>query len=202
MNQPGQEAHAGGQDGAGSGTTDGAGSGNSTGPGGGPNTPASGTAPGRGTSATPGGEVRKPLDRAPGDRYRQPASFKAGPSRNRGLGAAVAVAVGTAVVTFALITFDIGPGLLVLGLAGGWLTGLALAGGAPAGKGVDAGRTRAAVAAVLGGGGIAAALLLDALRAYAIGGVLLPWEYALARFGVVAPLAIVLAAGAGWVRGR
>ena len=161
----------------------------------------------RGTSGagalTPGGgEVRKPLDRAPSERYRQPVSPKTGPSRNRRLGAAAAVAVGTAVVTLALITFDIGPGLLVLGLAGGWLTGLALAGGAPAGKGVDAGRTRAAAASVLGGGGLAGGLLLDALRAYAIGGVLLPWEYALARFGVVAPLAIVLAAGAGWLRGR
>ncbi|MFN8628756.1 MAG: hypothetical protein U0838_00065 [Chloroflexota bacterium] len=33
-------------------------------------------------------------------------------------------------------------------------------------------------------------------RAYSIGGVLLPWELAMSRFGIVAPLAIVLAAGA------
>jgi hypothetical protein len=105
-------------------------------------------------------------------------------------------------VTFALITFDIGPGLLVLGLAGGWLTGLAIAGGARAGKGEGAGRSRAATAAALAGLGVAGGLLLDALRAYALGGVLLPWEYALARFGVVAALAIVLAAVAGWLRGR
>jgi len=142
------------------------------------------------------------LDRAPGERYRQPANPKPGPSRNRRLGWAAAVALGTAVVTFALITFDIGPGLLVLGIAGGWLTGLALAGGAPAGKGEDAGRNRAAVAGALAAFGLAFGLLLDALRAYALGGVLLPWEYALARFGVVAPLAIVLAVVAGVVRGR
>lgn len=148
-----------------------------------------------------GGEVRK-LDRAPGERYRQPVAPDAGPSRARRLGAAAAVAVGTAVVTFVLITFDIGPGLLVIGLAGGWLIGLALAGGAPAGKGADAGPGRAATAALLAGLGIAVGLLLDALRAYALGGVLLPWEYALARFGSVAPLAILLAAAAGALRGR
>ena len=151
---------------------------------------------------SPGGDVRRPLERAPGDRHRQAVSPTAAPSRQRRLAAALAVAIGTAVITFALITFDIGPGLLVLGLAGGWLTGLALAGGAHVGTGEGAGRNRAGTAAALAGLGIAAGLLLDALRAYALGGVLLPWEYALARFGVVAPLAIVLAAVAGWLRGR
>jgi hypothetical protein len=147
----------------------------------------------------------------PGDRYRQPAAGTAGPrtsstaipaSRTRNLAAATAVAVATALVTFAVITFDVGPGLLVLGIAGGWLTGLALAGGAPATKGEDAGTNRALTAAALAALGIAIALLLDAIRAYALGGVLLPWEYAMARFGIVAPLAIGLAAVAGWVRGR
>ena len=156
------------------------------------------------TSANAGGDVRKPLDRAPGDRFRPPTTSTSVPTRSprRQLAAAAGVAIGTAVVTFALITFDIGPGLLVLGLAGGWLTGLAAAGGARAGHGDTAGRNRAATAAALAAIGIAGGLLLDALRAYALGGVLLPWEYALARFGVVAPLAIVLAAVAGWLRGR
>ncbi len=147
-----------------------------------------------------GGEVRK-LDRALGERYRPSGPPTARPSRGRRFGIATAVALGTAAITFALSTFDIGPGLLVIGLAGGWLTGLALA-GAPAGNGTDAGTGRAATAAVLAGGGLAIGLLLDALRAYAIGGVLLPWEYALARFGALAPLVIVLAAAAGALRGR
>ena len=154
------------------------------------------------TSAHAGGDVRKPLDRAPGDRFRPPTTPTSVPAPRRQLAAAAGVAIGTAVVTFALITFDIGPGLLVLGLAGGWLTGLAIAGGGRAGKGEGAGRNRAATAAALAAIGMAGGLLLDALRAYALGGVLLPWEYALARFGVVAPLAIVLAAVAGWLRGR
>ena len=155
-----------------------------------------------------GGDVRRQLDRAPGDRYRRgetdgtDGTAGRGTTRTRRLLAAAAVAVGTAVVTFALITFDIGPGLLVLGIAGGWLTGLAIAGGARATQGEEPGRRRATMAAVLAGAAIALALLLDALRAYALGGVLLPWEYALARFGIVAPLAIVLAAVAGWLRGR
>ncbi len=155
------------------------------------------------TAATSdGGEVRRQLDRAPGERYRQPAPAIGGPSPTRRLGVAAGVTIGAAVVTFALITFDIGPGLLVIGIVEGWLTGLALAGGAPAGKGAGAGRSRAAGAAALAITGLAGGLLLDALRAYAIGGVLLPWEYALARFGLLAPVAIALAAVAGAIRGR
>jgi len=152
---------------------------------------------------TQGGEVRRQLDRAPGDRFRTPEPPKpAGPSRRRRVGGAVAVALALSVVTFGLITFDIGPGLLVVGIAGGWLVGLAMAGGARARTGDGAGRGRAAAAAGLAAAGITLGLLLDALRAYAVGGVLLPWEYALARFGWVAPLAIVLAALAAALRGR
>jgi hypothetical protein len=150
------------------------------------------------------GDVRRQLDRAPSERYRDNAAKPADPkaSRRKRLGAAAGVAVATAIVVFLLISFDIGPGLLVVGIAGGWLTGLAAAGGAPAGKGDDAGTSRAATAAVLAGAAIAVGLLLDALRAYALHGVLLPWEYAMARFDIVAPLAIVAAAAVGWVRGR
>ena len=118
------------------------------------------------------------------------------------MGAAVVVAAGAAVVTFGLVTFDIGPGLLVVGIAGGWLTGLAITDGARAGKGDGAGAKRAVTAAALAAAGIALGLLLDALRAYALGGVLLPWEYAVARFGWIAPAAIMLAAVAGALRGR
>lgn len=151
------------------------------------------------------GEQRRQLDRPPSERYKAVetgAGATTASSRSRRLGAAAGVAVATAIATFLLITFDIGPGLLVVAVAGGWLTGLAAAGGAPAGQGEDAGTNRAATAATLAAAAIALGLLLDSLRAYALGGVLLPWEYQLARFGIVAPLAIVLAAAAGWLRGR
>ena len=155
-----------------------------------------------------GGEVRR-LERAPGERYGAAGgpglpkpSSGAGPSRSRRLAAALAVALGTAVVTFALTTFDVDPGLLVIGLAGGWLTGLALVGGVGVGKGPNAGPKRAVAAGAIAAGGLALGLLADSLRAYALGGVLLPWEYLLARFGWVAPGSIVLAALAGAVRGR
>jgi hypothetical protein len=126
----------------------------------------------------------------------------AGPSRPRRAAAAVAVAVGTAIVTFALTGFDVDPGFLVIGLTGGWLTGLAVAGGAGMGRGANAGPRRALAAGALAAGGLALGLFADSLRAYALGGVLLPWEYLLARFGWVAPASIILAALAGAVRGR
>ena len=154
-----------------------------------------------------GGEVRR-LERPPGERYRTalepgaPKPDSTRPSRPRRVAAAVAVALGTAIVTFALTTFDIDPGLLVIGLAGGWLTGLALAGGVGMGRGPNAGPKRALAAGAIAAGGLALGLLGDSLRAYALGGVLLPWEYLLARFGWVAPGSIVLAAFAGAIRGR
>jgi hypothetical protein len=155
-----------------------------------------------------GGEVRR-LERAPGERYRGtdgPGAPKqgsgAGPSRRRRITAALAVALGTAVVTFVLTTYDVGPGLLVIGIAGGWLTGLALAGGAGMGAGPNAGPMRAVAAGAMAAGGLALGLLADSLRAHALGGVLLPWEYLLALFGPVAPLSIILAALAGAIRGR
>lgn len=156
----------------------------------------------RAATATPGGEVRRRLDRPPGERYRQPDESAPPPSRARRLGIALAAAVGIGLATFALVTVDLGPGLLVVGLTGGWLAGIAAAGGSPAGRGADAGTGRGALAALLAALAIALGLVLDSLRAYALGGVLLPWEYALARFGGVAPLSILLAAAVGWLRGR
>lgn len=151
-----------------------------------------------------GGEVRR-LERAPGERYRQANGSepkKPDPSRRRGVAAALVVALGVAVVTFALTTFDIDPELLIIGLAGGWLTGLALAGGLGMGGGPGGGPRRAVAAGAIAAGGMALGLLADSLRAYALGGVLLPWEYLIVRFGWVAPGSIVLAALAGAVRGR
>lgn len=153
-----------------------------------------------------GGEVRR-LDRAPGERYLAnssgtPGPASTGPSRSQRLRRGLLVALGTAVVTFALTTFDVDPGLLVVGLTGGWLTGVALAAGErePADRPLPF--SRAVVAGLIAAAGLALGLLADSLRAYALGGVLLPWEYLLARFGWVAPASIVLAALAGAVRGR
>ena len=164
-----------------------------------------------------GGEVRR-LDRAPGERYaldparsgppsgppgsRPPGQTSAGPSRRRRVGAAVVVALATAVVVFVLAGLDIGPGFLAVAAAGGWLTGLALAGGALSGKGQEPGRTRAVGAAVLAGGAMALGMTLDALRSLAEGGVLAPWDYAMTRFGPWALAFVAVAAIAAGVRGR
>ncbi|HEY4752590.1 MAG TPA: hypothetical protein VIH37_04845, partial [Candidatus Limnocylindrales bacterium] len=91
------------------------------------------------TKPASGGEVRR-LAHAPGERYTAAApAVAAGPTRRRRAIAATGVTIGVAMATFVLTTFDIDPGLLVIGVAGGWLTGLAVAGGLPAGRGDDAG---------------------------------------------------------------
>lgn len=115
---------------------------------------------------------------------------------------AVAVALGGGVVTFLIAGLDVGPGLLAVAGGAGWLTGLALAGGARAGHGEDAGRGRAALAAVLAGWGIAAGILGDGVRSLAEGGVLAPWAYADERFGPLAVAFVAVAAIAGGLRGR
>jgi hypothetical protein len=153
-----------------------------------------------------GGEVRR-LDRPPGDRYAPDASRSGPPSssgqgRGRRVGAAVAAAFATAVVTFLLAGLDVGPGFLAVAAGGGWLVGLALAAGAAPGKGRDAGRGRAAGAAVLAGSAMALGMTLDALRSLAEGGVLAPWDYAMTRFGPWAIAFVAVAAIAAGVRGR
>jgi hypothetical protein len=154
-----------------------------------------------------GGEVRR-LDRAPGERYAQqagatgPGAPRAGWSRRRRVATAAGAALATAVVTLLLAGLDVGPGLLAIGAGGGWITGLALAGGEPAGRGPDAGRGRATGAAVLGGAGVALGIVLDAGRSLAEGGVLTPWDYAADRFGPMALAFVAVGAIAAALRGR
>jgi hypothetical protein len=150
-----------------------------------------------------GGEVRR-LDRAPGERYGAAPEppRPGGPTRTRRLLAATGVALGTAAVTFLLTGFDVGPGLLAIAGGGGWLTGLALAGGAPPGRGAGAGWRRAGLAAILAGGGVALGLAADGVRALTEGGVLTPWDYALDRFGPLAVAFVAVAAAAAALRGR
>jgi hypothetical protein len=150
-----------------------------------------------------GGEVRR-LDRAPGERYgAAPGKPRpGGPTRARRLIAAAGVALGTAVVTFLLTSFDVGPGLLAIAAGAGWLTGLALTGGARPGRGDGAGWRRALLAAILAGGGVALGLAADGVRALTEGGVLTPWDYAIDRFGPLAVAFVAVAAIAGALRGR
>jgi hypothetical protein len=159
-----------------------------------------------------GGEVRR-LDRAPGERY-APGAGATGPgtpgpgrprvgwSRRRRVVSAAGAALATAAITFLLAGLDLGPGFLAVGAGGGWITGLALAGGEPAGRGRDAGRWRAIGAAALAGAGVALGIALDAVRSLSEGGVLAPWDYAAARFGPMAVAFVAVAAAAAAIRGR
>jgi hypothetical protein len=157
-----------------------------------------------------GGEVRR-LDRPPGERYApgkgSPGTPGSGPSpsgwsRRRRVAAAVGAALATTFVTFLLAGLDVGPGFLAIGAGAGWITGLALAGGEPPGRGADAGRNRALGAAVLAGGAVVLGVTLDAVRSLAEGGVLAPWDYALERFGPLVVAYVAIAALAAALRGR
>jgi hypothetical protein len=159
-----------------------------------------------------GGEVRR-LDRAPGERYAAgagatgpgtpgPGTPPVGWSRRRRVVTAAGAALATAAITFLLAALDLGPGFLAVGAGGGWITGLALAGGEPAGRGGDAGRRRAIGAAALAGTGVALGIGLDAVRSLAEGGVLVPWDYAWARFGPLALAFVAIAAVTAALRGR
>jgi hypothetical protein len=155
------------------------------------------------------GPGRRQLDRAPGERYRgtlpgvAPEPPPAIPwSRRRRVGLAVTAAVVAGGVTLLLGGLDIGPGLLAIGAATGWLVGLLLAGGASPGRGPGAGLARGGGAAGLGGVAIAAGLLGDGVRALSQGGVLSPLDYAGERYGPLAILVVLAAALVGFLRGR
>lgn len=155
----------------------------------------------------PTGAQRR-LDRAPGERYRRRPDAPDAPeartdapgSRTRGVGAALVVAaVGGA--GFALVgSFDLGPGLLAASAFIGWAVAIALVWGA--GPSWPRGRSRATLAAVLGGGSIAAGLALLWVWSRAEGGVLGPLDYLDERFGLLPVADVVIAALAAALRGR
>ena len=164
-----------------------------------------GSSPTPATVAAPGR-----LDRVPGERYRG-SSTTAPPSghassvpwsRRRRVGLAVVVALAGGAVVLLLGGLDVGPGLLAIGAATGWLTGLAMAGGASPGRGSDAGASRGLASAGIAGGGIALGLVADGVRALAEGGVLNPVAYVVERYGPLAAVVIAAAAIAGLLRGR
>lgn len=157
----------------------------------------------------------RPLDRAPGERYRgstPPAGpGAAGPARTTadasapaqgsarrgllvGLLVAAVVAIGRAVVG----QLDLGPGALAIGAFGGWVVALALI----SGSGGDRLPRQPLIAALLGGGAILVGLVLEALLARLGTGVLGPIDYINARYGLLAYVEVGVAAALAAIRGR
>jgi len=106
------------------------------------------------------------------------------------------------VLFFALGLLDLGAGLVVVAGFIGWVTALALLW-----RGRDAGlseaRTRIAIAALLGGWAVVAGIVVDWVFAVTVqGGVLGPIDYVGERYGLVAPLAILVAATVAGLRAR
>ncbi len=159
----------------------------------------------------PAGGERRRLDRAPGDRY---AGARAGPDTTAGTdgdpvarrGVARAVVVGVlvvdagAVLFFVLGLLDLGIGLVVVAAFVGWVTALALVWSGR--DGIPVARARMAIAAFLGGWAVVAGILLDWVFALLQGGVLGPLDYVAERYGLVALLSVIVAAGVAAVRAR
>jgi hypothetical protein len=156
----------------------------------------------------PAGGDRRPLDRAPGERYGGsrgpgPGSQQGsgpGPRRAKALVAAVLVAGAGAALFFLLGLLDLGIGLVAVAAFTGWATALALVWwGRDA---LPAARTRVAIGALLGGWSVVGGILLDWLYALVQGGVLGPLEYVAQRYGPVALLALVVGVGIAAFRAR
>lgn len=169
------------------------------------------SAPESGHVPAAGGEARR-LERAPGERYAAgPAGSGGGgvpggapPGRvvsRRALVTAVLAADAGAVLFVVIALTGLDLGLLVVAAFAGWLTAVAIVWpGRRAGIGDD--RLRVAVAAFLGGWAVAGGLVLDWIYALLTGGVLGPLDYVVERYGLVAPLALVLAAAVAAYRAR
>ena len=155
----------------------------------------------------PAPERQRQLDRAPGERYRQPATPApaagppaTSPSASRAVLAAVLVADACALVYLVLAQVDLGIGMLAVAGFAGWATGIALLWwGRDA---LPARTTRMGVAALVAGSSIVLALALDWAWSLVQGGAMGPMAYAVERFGIVAPLSIAVAAGVASLRAR
>lgn len=166
----------------------------------------------------PVGGDRRPLDRAPGERYGTgsggsgrssgssggpgtgPESSGPGRRRSRAIIAAVLVADAGAVLFFLLGLLDLGVGLVAVAAFTGWITALALVWWGP--DALPVATTRVAVGAFLGGWTVVGGIIVDWVYALVQGGVLGPLDYVAQRYGVVAILALVVAAGVAAVRAR
>ena len=149
-----------------------------------------------------GGERRR-LDRAPGERYAKGGGGSGGSGGGRGRPAVIRaflVADAGALAFFLLGLLDLGAGLLVVAAFIGWVVALALVWtGRDA---IPASRTRMGIAAMLGAWSIVAAILVDWVYALIQGGVLGPLDYVVQRYGIVALLSVVVAAGVAALRAR
>jgi hypothetical protein len=159
----------------------------------------------------PGSEPAAPLDRAPGDRYapRSPAgggpaaAAHTGPSTIRALLIPIVVALVGGLVLTLFELLDLGAGLLAVGIAIGWLTGLAVR---TTPRDVEWARTadrRSIVAAAFAVIGSALGyVLIWAWSRVAEPGALGPLDYLAERFGPLPLLLLLLAAGTAALRAR
>ena len=167
-------------------------------------------------SQPPVGGDRRPLDRAPGERYgtrpegaggpgstgagRPGASAGLGPRASRALVAAMVVADAGAVLFFVLGLLDLGIGLVVIAAFNGWITALALVWwGRDA---IPVARMRVGIGAFLGGWSVAGGILLDWIYAVIQDSKMGPLDYVAERYGMVALLALVVGSGVAAVRSR
>jgi hypothetical protein len=146
-----------------------------------------------------GGERRR-LDRAPGERYAKAGGGSGGGRGRPGVIRAFLVADAGALAFFLLGLLDFGAGLLVVAAFIGWVVALALVWTGRDAVAVT--RTRMGVAAMLGAWSIVAAILVDWVYALIQGGVLGPLDYVVQRYGIVALLSVVVAAGVAALRAR
>ncbi|HYO44544.1 MAG TPA: hypothetical protein VES19_15200 [Candidatus Limnocylindrales bacterium] len=172
-------------------------------------------------SPAPAGGDRRPLDRPPGERYGSGSSGTgagpnggSGPGRPRGpagsvpggsgtaraLVAGMLVADAGAILFFALGLLDLGVGLVAVAAFTGWATALALVWWGR--RAIPDARTRVTVGAVLGGWTVVGGIIVDWLYALVQGGSLGPLDYVAQRYGMVALLALVVAAAVAAVRSR
>ena len=145
------------------------------------------------------------LARAPGERY-APSAAPTGDvtfGRWRALAIVLIVAVMGGIVLAGLELLDLGAGLLAVGAAIGWTTGLAVRAMTGSGTALGLDRVRrsalAAVVAVVGAGiGFGGIWLWSRTE----GGVLGPIDYLADRFGPLPAILLALAAGAAALRAR
>jgi hypothetical protein len=121
----------------------------------------------------------------------------------RAVALGAAVGVGGAFLLAGLGLIELHAGLLAVGVAIGWATGLAVRSAAPTEDGAARSRTgRSILAAGIAGCSVVAGFLLIWGWARAAGGVLGPVDYLGERFGVFAFLVLALAIAAAAVRAR
>lgn len=158
---------------------------------------------------TPGERPRPgTLERPPGERYRAaaaPTSDAAPPSGRveRAVLAGAVVSAAGAIVVTVLGRLDLSLGLLAVGAALGWAVGVAVRWGAGPAPTARPGRDgRAVLAATLAAIAVVGGFLGSWLWATTEGGTLGPLDYAIARYGPLELVMLVLAVAVAALRAR